>query len=209
MTDTRPGPDELRMRGILRDRGVGPDAAEPDPPDREQPAPADDPDAWWDRLYPDEPEPAEDAEEPAAEEDADSEPDKAATPRKRPRLRKATPARAKATRKADEHPAVADPRRSLLDAIDAVPHRTRRLISHLTAAGLGWTLGWISFAEDVTAWIRTHHPADPQSIFWYAIGLACLALYRRSRSWWWPLAWLATVPAASAVAGVLLYAPTA
>lgn len=36
MTETRPGPDELRVRGLLRKRGVGPDAEVPPLP----PAPA-------------------------------------------------------------------------------------------------------------------------------------------------------------------------
>jgi Na+-translocating ferredoxin:NAD+ oxidoreductase RnfD subunit len=44
-------------------------------------------------------------------------------------------------------------------------------------------------------------------VFWYAAAGATVLLYRRTRSWWWPVAWLATVPATSTVVGVLLYAP--
>lgn len=228
MTDTRPGPDELRVRDILRTRGVGPDADEPDLPaepdqlpDGYQQAPADDPDAWWDRLYAGEqPKPdslptppdshedeADDEDEPADETDAEPEPGPA--PRKRPRLRKAKPAPPTPTRRPPDHPAVADPRKSLLDAIDGVSHRTRRLISNLAAAGLGWSLGWVDFVEGVCAWVHTHGPTDAQSIFWFCVGVGCLAFARRGRACWWPVAWLASVPAASAIAGVLLYAPTA
>ncbi|MEV7196015.1 hypothetical protein AB0N81_30040 [Streptomyces sp. NPDC093510] len=48
-----------------------------------------------------------------------------------------------------------------------------------------------------------------QSIFWFCVGIACLALHQVGRGKSAPVAWLASVPAASAVLGVLLYAPTA
>jgi hypothetical protein len=51
----QPEADELRIRSILQRRGVGPDAyqaaARPD-----DPAPAADPDGWWDDLYSEQPE---------------------------------------------------------------------------------------------------------------------------------------------------------
>ncbi|MFJ9128923.1 hypothetical protein ACIRJS_32960 [Streptomyces sp. NPDC102340] len=219
MTDTRPGPDELRIRGILRKHGVGPDADEEQPlpaaparlPAGYRPAP--DPDDWFTRLYgPD----GESPIGPATSTDTgpdpeDDEPEEQPTPRKRaPRLKtRSGSKRAKTKKPKQEHPAVADPRQSLMDALDNVPPRIRRLAANLAAAGLGWSLGWVAFAEDVVAWIHAHGPTDAQSIFWFVVGLACLALYRRSRRWWWPVAWMASVPAATALAGVLLYAPTA
>lgn len=208
MTDTRPGPDELRMRGILRDRGVGPAADEsplpPDLPDGFEPRERD----WLDDIL--DSNPTEPASQPEGE--PETAPVEKPTPPKRTRARKdklkTSTGTGKTRSKADRHPATADPRKSLLDAIDGVSPRVRRLIANLTAAGLGWSLGWVDFAEDVVAWVRTHHPADPQSIFWYVVGAACLLLYGRSRSWVWPASWFASVPAASLVAGVLLYAPT-
>ncbi|MGW5736993.1 MULTISPECIES: hypothetical protein [Streptomyces] len=241
MGETRPGPDELRVREILRTRGVGPDAPAPDQPATapagHRAAPAEDPDGWWDRLYVDEQptpagrtaprlpdwwrkkpehlpppaEPAEQQEEDDGEPEAEEEPeaDDETDTRQRPHLRIAKSSQAKGKRKTDRHPAVADPRKSLLDALDSVQPRVRRLISNLAAGGVGWSLGWVAFAQDVCAWVHSHHPADPQSIFWYVVGLCCLSLYRRSRGWAWPASWCASVPAVSAVAGVLLYAPTA
>lgn len=79
MSETKPGADELRIRGLLQQRGVGPDAGplptlpaeEPTP----EPGPAPDPDGWWERLYAEERRPAA---EPA--------PDTAQQRRRSPRL---------------------------------------------------------------------------------------------------------------------------
>lgn len=79
MSETKPGADELRIRGLLQQRGVGPDAGplptlpaeEPTP----EPGPAPDPDGWWERLYAEERRPAA---EPA--------PDTARQRRRSPRL---------------------------------------------------------------------------------------------------------------------------
>lgn len=85
MDETKPGPDEVRMRGILRRHGVGYDAelpaVPPGLPEGFEAAP--DPDAWWDELYPDEqrpppkpvPAPRPLAPEPAAESASAAEPE--------------------------------------------------------------------------------------------------------------------------------------
>lgn len=195
-------------------------------------------DDWWDRLYADEteaptkdhglarrflrkrPRPdAGDEPEPTAapasagrqavdEDGPDTEPQPAP---QRPRPGKTQPPRGARSSQAParaQHPATTDPRRSLIEAWDTVPYRVRRLIANGSAAGLGWSLGLVAFTEDICGWVHTHGPADAQSIFWFCVGAACLALRWRARAQSPPVAWLASVPAASAVLGVLLYAPT-
>lgn len=51
---TEPDEDELHIRSLLLQRGVGPDAEHAEPKPQPEPTPAADPDGWWDRLYPDE-----------------------------------------------------------------------------------------------------------------------------------------------------------
>lgn len=181
------GADELRIRTLLRKRGVGPDAAPPaSPVAAPAPAPAD----WWDRLYADD-EPAAPAE-PEPVEESQPAPPVAAQP--------AAPARTR-------RPHSPRPAQSLLDAWDGVRPRTRWLAYHGTAAGLGWGLGITTWATDTTGWVADGRWVSPESIACYALGAVTVALYRRTRHWWWPVAWLAAVPASSIVLGVLLYAP--
>ncbi|CAM5250339.1 hypothetical protein SGLAM104S_01614 [Streptomyces glaucescens] len=78
---------------------------------------------------------------------------------------------------------------------------------HASAAYLGWELGLVDWASYVTAWITETGLIGVQAFFWYATGAATVFLYRRTRHWWLPVAWLAAVPASSVVTGVLLYAP--
>ncbi|MFZ3569442.1 hypothetical protein ACNYS0_21050 [Streptomyces sp. BH034] len=229
--------DTLRKMGVGPDAETPPLPAAPAhlPDGFEPAAPAD----WFTELYgPDgaspieapatpapvaqpEPTPAPAPEpEPEAEPEPEPEPEpedldqveEQRAPRKRLRLRADKEREAKYAHKKAEagaHPAVADPRKSLIEAIDGVPPRIRRLASNVAAASLGWSLGWVDFTEEVVVWIHAHGPTDWQSIFWFFVGFVCLNLYRMSRSFLWPLSWFATVPAASALAGVLLYAPTA
>lgn len=209
MSDTRPGADELRVRGILRARGVGPDATPPPVPPKPTAPPRD----WLDDILDSNatatPPPASASTRPATDPkptpDADRAPKRPTWKTLRGRVQTGTERGSASGR----HPATVLPRASLLDALDAVAPRNRRLVANVSAAGLSWSFGAVDFVQDVVAWVHAHGPADPQSIFWVLVGVACLALYRRSRGWWWPVAWLASVPAATAVAGVLLYAPTA
>lgn len=220
MTDTHHSPDEAErlIAATLRALGVGPNAEEqPLPPlpthrPTGYPPAAPDPDDWFVRLYgPDGTSPIE----PAASPDADPDPDETDTELdEEPAARKvALPWQTKAGRKPTprtgraDHPATADPRASLLDAINGVPPRLRRLAGHLAAAGLGWSFEWVDHTKTAVAWIKTEGFADVSSIFSIGFGVACLLLYRSSRGWWWPVAWFASVPAASVIAGVLLYAP--
>ncbi|MES9522437.1 hypothetical protein [Streptomyces capoamus] len=173
----QPDADELAVRNRLRIFLHGP-VPQPQPPA------VSDPDDWWDRLYDDEP----------------TKPGKGSTPS----APSAAPPTARVKAPASSKPS---PRQSLLDAWAGISPRLRWLIYHGTAAALGWGLGLTGWATQCTAWIAADRWANPQSIACYALGLGGVALHRRSRGWWWPVAWLATVPASAIVLGVLLYAP--
>jgi hypothetical protein len=195
----QPGADEHRIRAILRSRGVGPSAIPPKPTVR--------PRDWLDDIL-NSPAPAPAAATPKPKpaqppSTASNTPTKTKK-QKRRKTRKPSPDTARSAW--DTRPP--SPRQSLLDAWDGVPYRLKWLAYHASAAYLGWTIGLVSWVTYVTAWIAGHGLTDPQAIFWYAAALAAFLLYRRTRSWWWPVAWLAAVPAASVVVGVLLYAPT-
>jgi hypothetical protein len=178
---TAPDADELAVRARLHKLLDAPDDPAP-----ASDAPAPDADDWWDDLYA--------GDEPADEPDGEAPDDEDDTP-------PPTPAR---TRRASHRPS---PRQSLLDAWDGTSPRLRWLIYHGTAAGFGWGLGIVTWSTQVTVWIAADRYADPQSITCYALALAAVALYRRTRHWWWPVAWMTATPICSIVTGVLLYAP--
>jgi hypothetical protein len=201
-----PGADELRIRSLLVTRGVGPDAIPPKPMER--------PRDWLDDIVDTDLAPApveEDAPEP--EEAADPEPVEPGRPKARkPRARK--PGKSKPRRPKpgtartawDTRPPA--PRQSLTEAWDNIPYRLRWLAYHATSAYMGWSLGLVDWSTHVTAWIAQTGLVGPQAFFWYATAGGTLLIYRRTRAWWWPVAWLAAIPLTSTVVGVLLYAPT-
>jgi hypothetical protein len=190
------------MRAILRKHHVGPDPAPVSAPPRPTARPRD----WLDDIIktdlapnvPAEPKPATPPKEPA--------PAKApAKPSKR-KKRKIRPGPDTPHTPWDTRPE--DPRQSLAEAFDRIPYRLKWLTYHATAAYLGWTAGLVGYATYVTAWIADTGLIGVQAAFWYVVAGSTVLLYRRTRARWWPIAWLAAVPAASTVAGVLLYAPT-
>lgn len=216
---TSSGADEQRIRNILVGMGVGPDAR-PAPTPAREPRPADD--SWWDRLYADTPEPArtpaprlpdwwrdkpEHLPEPAAEQ-APANP--ANTPPTSPNT---TPPPAEPAL-VEKLPAPTPdrehlrPPQSLLDAWDNIRPRTRWLIRHTTAATAGWPIGLVNWASDTAAWFAAGHWTTPSAFVLYALGAGAIALHRRTRTWFWPIAWAATIPVSSITLGVLLYAPT-
>ena len=271
------GADELRIRGILRSRGVGHDAPHPDavtaaaaaaltaPTPQPQPPGGGASDDWWDALYPGpdtapatdtEPdaaaqprasrrripewwtgqhvdtaapddEPDEVDEEPDDEEDLDDqdedeeddedqdEDEQDAQPRSRPRsrsrrekLRKTRPAKSRKRRRdphAPSSPLDTAPRRSLLDAIAAVPPRIRWLIVHTTAAAAGYRLGWVDYATRTTAWLDEHGWLSTSGVFWCCLAVGCEAFRYRARHTRLIIRWLAAIPIASIVAGTALY----
>lgn len=199
------GADELRIRSLLLARGVGPDAVPPKPTVR--------PRDWLDDLLTPatapELEAVEKAEEPAAEPMPAKEQTPKPTTEKAPKKRKKKTRRPKpgAPRAAvDTRPP--SPRQSLADAFDRVPPRLKWLAYHASAAYLGWSIGLVGWSTYVTAWIADTGLIGPQAFLWYVAAGGTVLVYRRTRGWWWPVAWLTSVPACSTVVGVLLYAPT-
>ena len=191
----QPEADELRIRSILKQRGVGPDARPPAIP----PMPKQRPRDWLDDLLEDGPQPTPEEESavpgrswwkpsrPAelptdeAEDGTDPAPDPGSGPRP------------------------AAPRLSLLDAAAGLRPRIRWLIYHSTAAAAGWPLGLVNWATHTAAWYAQGHWTSTSAWVLYGLGLCALSLYRRSRAWAWPAAWAAAIPASSVTVGVLLY----
>jgi hypothetical protein len=200
MDDTRRGPDEIRIRNIMRTKGIGPDAASVSPP-----KPVARPRDWLDDLLDtdattEQPQaPAKAA--PAVETTKPKKPAPKQKKRKPKRRRRPQPHQPRSA--FDTRPP--SPRQSLVEAWDQVPYRLKWLTYHASAAALGWTIGLVGWVTYVTAWIARTGLAGPQAILWYAVGALTLLLHHRTRRWWPPVAWLAAVPAASTVVGVLLY----
>ncbi|BBC35264.1 hypothetical protein SGFS_065580 [Streptomyces graminofaciens] len=194
---TAPGADELRIRYQLRrilDQPERPPMPPGPPPDGYQATRERD---WLDDIadldFGPEPTP-----EPAPA-SKDSEPESVDKPRPEPAPAK--PRRRPTIPKPDPD----DPRQSLLDAWDRTPRRLKWLIFHATAAAPGWVIGWVDWATDTAAWYAAGHWTSSSAWVLYGLGGCALALYRRSRWWAWPFAWLAAVPVSSVVVGVLLY----
>jgi len=206
MTETKPGADEIRIRNTLRKLGVGPAAT---PPPAAPPMPTARPRDWLDDILdtkaapqPEAP-PAEEPEPVAAPVEKTTPAPPAAKPKKPRRERRKRPQPDTPRSAFDTRPP--SPRQSLIEAWDRVPYRLKWLAYHASAAYLGWTIGLVGWVTYVTAWIASTSLYGPQAIFWYAVGAATLLLHHRTRGWWLPVAWLASVPATSTVVGVLLY----
>jgi len=199
------GADELRIRGSLRRLIDGPDTTPPPmppgpPPDGYRPAVRER--DWLDDIIdadttPD-PAPKRPARRPVelpgpvVKEPANPQ---AKTPKK--------PRRQRPTYRAEQRQDV--PRLSLLDAWDRAPRRLKWLAYHATAAAAGWWLGWVDWATDTAAWYAAGHWITPSALVLYGLGVVLLAIYRRTRTVAWPIAWAAAIPVSSVVAGVLLY----
>lgn len=206
MTTNQPGADELRMRGILRQHGVGADAPLPTVP-RQLPPGFDARERdWLDDILDDnatpapvEAQPAPPAAEPAA-------PARPKNPKAKTGKTKKKGGR-KDSKRYDPLD-VRDPRQSLAEAWDRIPPRLKWLAYHATAGYLGWSMGLVDWSTYVTRWIVHNGFVGLQPFFWYGAAALTFLLYRRTRRMWLPVAWLAAVPATSTVLGVLLYAPT-
>lgn len=207
-----PGADELRLRAFLTARGIAPNPIPPPPADR--------PRDWLDDILEDDPTPEPEPEEETAEEPEatpESVPVEEQEEQLQPRPKLSRPAKKSGSKKrkkpkpgapragVDTRPALT--RQSLADAWDNIPTRLKWLAYHASAAYLGWSMGLVGWSTYVTAWIATTGPAGPQAVFWYVAAAGTVLVYRRTRHWWTPAAWLAAVPVTSTVVGVLLYAP--
>lgn len=219
---TEPGVDELLARHHLRDLGVG-----HTPPDSDF--------DWWTALYPDdEPEPPEtgpDAPEQPPDrfarlrklsdslpdwrtrqtadlggdgpDDTGETPDGAppeweetedpADPAQRPWTARRNPARP-ATRHVQARYAGLEP-------------RMRWLLVNGAAAALGWGLGLEQFLSGSIASCAHDTGTTPALIL--GVGMVAVGGYarHRTRTWWPPLAWVCTIPFATALLAVALYAP--
>jgi hypothetical protein len=198
--------EERQVRDRLITLVDGPDAAPAaaDPATTPPPKPAVRPRGWLDDILdapPPAPEPVKDESEPAtpAVPAKPKKPKAKAAKRRRPDRRNSA-----APRSAwDTQPV--SPRQSLIEAWDRVPYRLKWLAYHASAAYLGWTVGLVGWTTYVTAWIAAGHLTSPQAVFWYVAGALTVLLHHRTRSRWWPVAWLSAVPVSSTVVGVLLY----
>lgn len=213
MTENQ-GADELRVRAILKDRGVGPDAATPAVPPKPTGRPRDWLDDILDTKHATKPAPKPVVAEkpkpaPAARavEKTSPKPSPAETkPQAKTKKRKKKPKRPgpDTPRSAFDTPETT-PRQSLLDAWGAVPYRLKWLAYHVAAGYLGWSVGLVGWWTYVTAWIAETGLLGWQAIFWHVVAVLEFLIYHRTRGAWLPVAWLAAVPATSTVVGVLLY----
>lgn len=181
---TEQGADELRMKAILKTRGVGPDAPEPAPPTGD----------WWEPK----PEPfLEDDDADEVEEELD---DDEPTPRRfeaQPGYwpRPHTPAAVNRLR--DRTPAAVSP-------------ATRRFLYNASAAGTGWALGLYG----KFAWAINDCATQEGIGAAIVIGISGTVLIahvwdRRTRHWWTGIAWAARIPLATAICALALWAPAA
>lgn len=196
------GADELRIRSILREQGVGPDAIPPKPsvPPTIPPKPAEQPPDWLDDiLNSNKPAPAS-APKTAAEPDEESDQD---ATEDRPRAFEPQP---------DYWPRPHMPA-TLTHIPDraevAISHGTRRFLYNATAAGAGWGLGLYQPFADALADCGTTSIGGALVL---GIG-GCLVIAhvwdRRTRHWWPGIAWCARIPLATAVLALALWAPAA
>lgn len=230
------GADERRIQTLLHRLGVGPDAdPQPTTPptphddwwdrlytDEPKPDPAK---AVGGGRLPDWRTGGVDLDTPAAPEDEpqeepadtspDTDPDESANdPDTEP---EPTPARARRFRDVlTDRPALRpayrtsewrSPRRALAESWAGLPPHLRWLAYRGTAAYAGWELGLVDYTTHVTAWIAHNGTTSGQAWFWYTAAACTVLLYRRTSRLALPIAWAATIPVASTVTGVLLYAP--
>lgn len=207
-------PDEgeraVHDRLVVLVDGPGTVSDAPEPAAAIPPEPAARPRDWLDDILDASvpaPEPVKDEAKPEPE----AEPTAPAAPAKPKKPKVKASKRRRPARRSPDAPRSAwdsqpvSPRQSLIEAWDRVPYRLKWLAYHASAAYLGWTVGLVGWATYVTAWIAAGHLTSPQAVFWYVAGALTVLLHHRTRSWWWPVAWLAAVPVTSTVVGVLLY----
>ncbi|MGW2938608.1 hypothetical protein ACWDA7_44155 [Streptomyces sp. NPDC001156] len=213
-----PGADELRIRSILKQRGVGPDAEPAAPP--VPPIPRQRPRDWLDDVLDGNadpvPEPVEEAPpaeaDPPAEQPAEPKAEQPRKPKQGNARKRRKRQRGKNRRRTGPAPARSawdghstDPRQSLADAWYRVPYRLKWLAIHAAAAGVGWRIGLVQWATNTAAWFAAGHWAAPSAWVLYLLGVLAVALYRATRRQALLVALATAVPVSSVVVGVLLY----
>ena len=191
MSNTEPGADERRIKALLKQRGVGPDAEPPPLPPGPPPAgfdPEPDDEDWWtDDMF----------ETPVGDEDEQPE-ERERTPAFEPQPdywpRPHTPAVISRVR--DRAPAAFSP-------------GTRSLLYNATAAGAGWAFG----LYQQLAWALNDLGKDSiRGALVLGVGGCLLIAHvwdRRTRHWWPGIAWVARIPLATAICALALWAPAA
>ncbi|MFG2833142.1 hypothetical protein ACGFWI_37850 [Streptomyces sp. NPDC048434] len=90
----------------------------------------------------------------------------------------------------------------------ALSSGTRAALNAAAAAGIGWLTGLVPLFR---GWIEDcGRTAGPTAALMVGVGLVVLVMHvwdRRTRHWWWGLAWVARIPLMSAVLALGLYAP--
>ncbi|MFI1165619.1 hypothetical protein ACH4UM_18890 [Streptomyces sp. NPDC020801] len=188
MSDTRPGADELRIRSILKKRGVGPDAQPPELPPGPPPAGFEPASEWWEHKPP-----TTEETEPDNDEQPDKPPVFAPQPGYYPR---------------PHTPAFID--RSHHRAEAALSPRTRSLLYNASAAGTGWLLGLYHQLAAAIADCGQHYSVNGALVLGAGGSLLIAHFWdRRTRHWWTGLAWAARIPLATAILALALWAPAA
>lgn len=200
-----PGADELRVRSILKQRGVGP-AGHPQP--AVPPKPAARPRDWLDDILDADDAPTNVKPGRALEKkNAPEQEEPAAEPEEQPGGPR--PFEAQPDYWPRPHmPAVVHRQRERAEA--AVSPGTRRLLYNASAAGTGWILGLYQQFAGALADCGTRYSISGALVLG-AGGIALIAHVwdRRTRHWWPGIAWAARIPLATAVLALALWAPAA
>lgn len=144
----------------------------------------------------------EDAGEEDEEEDGDDAPAAGEKGKKAPTPR---PARRRPPFAAPAVPTVS--KASVLQRVQNIKPHTRWAAYNGTALAAGFWREFPQFFTDATAYmVETQDSATTAyCLSSYTIAVAIFVLDRAARGWWLPFAWLARIPSASLVVGVLLY----
>jgi hypothetical protein len=185
--------DELRIRELLRQRGVGPDAELPPMPSGPPPSGFEaqpEPRAWWSQAR------------PWGEKPEVTEPEGTEEQQDRPRAFEPQP---------DYWPRPHVPdvvHRQRERAQTAVSPGTRRLLYNASAAAAGWGLGLYHLFAGALADCGTNYSISGALVLGAGGSLLIAHVWdRRTRHWWPGIAWAARIPLATAVLALALWAP--
>jgi hypothetical protein len=89
--------------------------------------------------------------------------------------------------------------------------RFKKLLYNASAAGAGWGLSWEGRLHEVlvSCGRETSDPYAAMILGAAVVGATAILIDRRTRGWWWPLAWVCRIPLAAAVLALALYTPAA